>query len=400
MAITRLTDFITVATSKWTYGDSAFKYEGEVNQDHDTIYPLMVMTPPTSRMPDIYEGWEHYNVEMEFYNTYQTAAKNAVTLQQRWDNLQDLALEWLDNVLIEYSGGVIPNISTSSPTPTQVYIDKESLRIDRIKNDKNDKLCRITMSFDMRMFTRCFTPKSVYPNTISDLVVWLAADSNVTFNIPTKKSSAWGDKSGQSNSVSQSTTANQPLRYGYDGAADKSMISFNGTSQYFTSNNNAPITGNDFTIFSVYKYSDLNNANQRIFTVWEATDRINFGLTNNGRIYFKCKDDLGFNGQAISDVTQTMDSFNIAMGQVENIVGGSNINVQYNEESIVTTFVANFNNNTGFDDAVFDIGFVSSGAADNYFKGDLCEFLVYNKALSTDEASQVRDYLNNKYKIY
>ena len=48
MAITRLTDFVTVATSKWTYGDSAFKYEGEVNQDHDTIYPLMIMTPPRS----------------------------------------------------------------------------------------------------------------------------------------------------------------------------------------------------------------------------------------------------------------------------------------------------------------------------------------------------------------
>ena len=130
MAITRLTDFVTVATSKWTYGDSAFKYEGEVNQDHDTIYPLMIMTPPSSRMPDIYEGFEHYNVEMEFYNTYQTAAQNAVTLQQRWDNLQDLALEWLDNVLIEYSGGVIVNQTPNKPpTPTQVYIDKESLNV-------------------------------------------------------------------------------------------------------------------------------------------------------------------------------------------------------------------------------------------------------------------------------
>ena len=85
MAATRLTDIITVFDSKWTYGDVKFGYEGEVNQDHDTIYPLMIMTPPTSRMPDIYEGWEHYNVEMEFYNTYQTATQNAVTLQQRWD---------------------------------------------------------------------------------------------------------------------------------------------------------------------------------------------------------------------------------------------------------------------------------------------------------------------------
>ena len=402
MAITRLTDFITVATNKWTYGDSAFKYEGEVNQDHDTIYPLMVMTPPTSRMPDIYEGWEHYNVEMEFYNLYQTAAQNAVTLQQRWDNLQDLAMEWLDQVLINYSGGAISSPSTSSPTPTQVYIDKESLRIDRIKNNKNDKLCRITMSFDMRMFTRCFTPKSVYPNNISDLVVWLSADSNVTFNRATKRSSAWVDKSGQSNSVAQATTENQPLRYSYDGAADKSMISFNGTSDYFTSNNNAPITANDFTAFAVYKYHDLDNTSQRIFTVKETgTDRLNFGMDSQGKIFLKGIDDLGFSGTVVSGVGEGMHSFAIAMGQFEKITGGSNISVQYNANPINTVFAANFNNNnTGFDDAVFNLGFIDSGGPQNYFKGDFCELLVYNKALTPTEATKVREYLNNKYKIY
>jgi hypothetical protein len=401
MAITRLTDFITVATSKWTYGDSAFKYEGEVNQDHDTIYPLMVMIPPTSRMPDIYEGWEHYNVEMEFYNSYQTAAQNAVTLQQRWDNLQDLAMEWLDQVLINYSGGALPNPSTSSPTPTQVYIDKESLQIDRIKNDKNDKLCRITMRFDMRMFTRCFTPQSSYPNDVSDLVVWLSADSNVTFNIPTKKVSSWTDRSGQSNSVAQATSSKQPLRYGYDGAADKSRINFNGTSQHFTSDNNAPITANDFTVFAVFKYDNLTNNAQKIFTVKETVDRLNFGINNQGRVFLKGKDDVGFTGEVTSGATEKMDTFNIAMGQFEKITGGTNINVQWNKNAMQTTFVANFNNNnTGFDDAVFNIGFIDNGTADNYFTGDLCELIVYNKALNTSEADEVRNYLNNKYKIY
>ena len=31
MAITRLTDIITVFDSKWTYGDVKFGYDGEVN---------------------------------------------------------------------------------------------------------------------------------------------------------------------------------------------------------------------------------------------------------------------------------------------------------------------------------------------------------------------------------
>lgn len=399
MAITRLTDFVTVATSKWTYGDSAFKYEGEVNQDHDTIYPLMIMTPPSSRMPDIYEGWEHYNVEMEFYNTYQTAAQNAVTLQQRWDNLQDLALEWLDNVLINYSGGTIPNVSTSSPTPTQVYIDKESLRLDRVKNDKNDKLCRITMSFDMRMFTRCFTPKSVYPNTISDLVVWLSADSNVTFNIPTKKSSSWLDKSGQSNSVAQSTVSSQPLRYGYDGASDKSMISFNGTSDYLVSDNNCPLTGNDLTIFYVGKSNALTAGVQRVIGYRDLggpIDRLNLGVSTIGRVFFKAQDELGNNAQLLSSGSDLGTDWHICMARIKN----DDFFLQYNDSAVVTINVPSYSNPNGFNLAPFRVGFIESGAVGDYWNGGIQEVLIYNKSLSTDETSQVTRYLNNKYKIY
>jgi len=399
MAITRLTDFVTVATSKWTYGDSAFKYEGEVNQDHDTIYPLMIMTPPSSRMPDIYEGWEHYNVEMEFYNTYQTAAQNAVTLQQRWDNLQDLALEWLDKVLINYSGGTIPNVSTSSPTPTQVYIDKESLRLDRVKNDKNDKLCRITMNFDMRMFTRCFTPKSVYPNTISDLSVWLKADSGVTFNIPNKRSSLWGDQSLQSNDVSQLTELGKPLRYGYDGASDKSKITFNGTSQYFESNNNMPITGNNFSIFYVAKCEQLpTTVLQNIISYKDSTDddRLHIGVEPLGRIKFKVIDDNGNVAEVISDASELATSYHILSSRVHN----HKLHLQYNNNTEIDANFPSYSNNDGFNVAPFRIGHVLDGVADTHFNGDIQEIIIYNKYLDNNERDMVTNYLNNKYKIY
>mgnify|MGYP003633405758 FL=1 len=68
MAITRLTDIITVFKSKWTYGDVRFGYEGEVNQEHDTIYPLMLIQPPSSIIPLIYDGREEYEFEINFYN--------------------------------------------------------------------------------------------------------------------------------------------------------------------------------------------------------------------------------------------------------------------------------------------------------------------------------------------
>ena len=413
MAITRLTDFITVATSKWTYGDSAFKYEGEVNQDHDTIYPLMIMTPPTSRMPDIYEGWEHYNVEMEFYNTYQTAAQNAVTLQLRWDNLQDLALEWLDNVLINYSGGVILNVSTSSPTPTQVYIDKESLQIERIKNNKNDKLCRITMRFDMRMFTRCFTPKSVYPNTISDLVVWLRADSNVTFDIPTKKVSTWGDSSVNSNNVSQSSSARQPFRYSYSPSSpitpsgdylDKTRITFptpvTGVQpQYhFISDTFAPITGNDFTIFSVVNCTTSPTVPIRSFYGYTdvttgAKMEIGQGVGNN---FTSNIVDGSINDITVTAPVTNIESDNIMVSKLNE----ETLSVQVNDGNPISNTTAGFNATGLFSKTNFSIGGLIGLGEGNWSEIDSPEILVYNKALSTTETNQVLDYLNNKYKIY
>jgi hypothetical protein len=398
MAITRLTDFVTVATSKWTYGDSAFKYEGEVNQDHDTIYPLMIMTPPSSRMPDIYEGFEHYNVEMEFYNTYQTAAQNAVTLQQRWDNLQDLALEWLDKVLINYSGGTILNVSTSSPTPTQVYIDKESLRLERIKNNKNDKLCKITMTFDMRMFTRCFTPKSVYPNTINKLALWLKADSGVTFSIPTKKISAWADQSIVGSDVSESTSIMQPLRYGYDGPSDKAQIVFDGTDDNMDSNALAPFSG-EMSFFFVSRTNQPANSSQVIFSMNRGDTTTFTAAYELNKIKVNALGSGNLVGNSII-VPDGVDEWNIAYCQLkENTPTDYSIIISINggtESELSGLF-----QNTDYTTAGFQIGCTKvSGNNKSYLNGNLAEVIGYDKAINSDEKSQVLNYLNNKYKIY
>tara|TARA_R110000822_G_scaffold74156_2_gene178277 strand:+ start:240 stop:1448 length:1209 start_codon:yes stop_codon:yes gene_type:complete len=402
MAITRLTDFVTVATSKWTYGDSAFKYEGEVNQDHDTIYPLMIMTPPSSRMPDIYEGWEHYNVEMEFYNTYQTAAQNAVTLQQRWDNLQDLALEWLDKVLINYSGGTIPNVSTLSPTPTQVYIDKESLRLDRVKNDKNDKLCRITMNFDMRMFTRCFTPKSVYPDTISKLGLWMKSDSNVTFNIPTKKVSSWKGMSPTSSIVTQADTTKQALRYGYDGPQDKSQIVFSG-SDSFNSSNNMPLgQDGEMSLFFVVRNITNETTSKYVFSSWRVDNyviRISVTPLNIVAQFINNGTTIEYNKPIIT----TNGDWFIFYVQLKNIAGPEYsivISENNTDEVISGAEPLGLLDWTAFPSFQIGCSTLSTNTSYEPYHGDISEVIGYNKAINSDEKSQVLNYLNNKYKIY
>ncbi len=389
MAITRLTDIITVFDSKWTYGDVKFGYDGEVNQDHDTQYPLMLVNPPESIMPVVYDGREEYSFEINFYNLYSQAAQSVVTLQKRWDNLQDLSNEWLDMVLKNYQDVTV-----------EAYLNDESIEIERIKDTKNDKLVQIKLVFTMSAFTKCFRPVSNYPSDFTDLVVWLRADSGVTFDIPTKRVSDWSDSSGTNNNMAQTTAANQPLREGYGGQNDKAYFSFNGTTDYLVSDNNCPITGNDFSIFYVGRVSALMTGTQRAIgyrdSVGGGSDRLNFGIEPTGRLYFKAKDDSGVNAQLLGHHLDLGTESHIGYAAIKD----TDFYLQYNDRNASTINVPLYSNTDGFNLAPFRVGFIEAGVVGDYWNGDIQEVIVYNRALSESEIADVRGYLNLKYKIY
>ena len=71
----RLSDLVSVMETKWAFGDSEFAYTFEVNESHNTQYPYMLINPPESSIPEIYNGWEEYDFEIDFFNLYQTAAQ-------------------------------------------------------------------------------------------------------------------------------------------------------------------------------------------------------------------------------------------------------------------------------------------------------------------------------------
>ena len=378
MAITRLTDIITVFDSKWTYGDVKFGYDGEVNQDHDTQYPLMLVNPPESIMPVVYDGREEYSFEINFYNLYSQAAQSVVTLQKRWDNLQDLSNEWLDMVLKNYQDVTV-----------EAYLNDESIEIERIKDTKNDKLVQIKLVFTMSAFTKCFRPVSSYPSDFADLAVWLRADSGVTFDIPTKRVSAWADGSGNSNDVAQATKANQPLRNGYGGVNDKEYIEFDGTNDSFVSNGNSPI-GEDFTIFEVSKIDGATNA---LFGYERSGVSISLGLSVN-EFY-----------ASVSDGLNLMTTKTLVDNRFTNHIGilkkhNKRIDLQYYDaaNSILTDNTnAGFDHNQTFNQNTFSVGSYSGG---QFLDGNASELIIYNRALSDTEIADVRGYLNLKYKIY
>ena len=378
MAITRLTDIITVFDSKWTYGDVKFGYESEVNQDHDTQYPLMLVEPPESTIPVVYSGREEYTFEINFYNLYSQDAQSAVTLQKRWDNLQDLANEWLDMFLKNYQDGVVTG-----------FLEGEDVSVERVKEVANDQLIQIRMTFTWKVFSKCFRPQSVYPTDIANLVTWLRADSGLTFDIPTKRISAWADYSGSNNGLVQATKTKQPLRYTYDGANDKSRVEFNGTTDYFDSVNNIPITS-DFTIFQVSKNS--GNASSDILSYSNAGKIIKLSYAANSELVAQVSD-----GTTLIDVTLTSSNasnYHIGTYKLHN----KRLYVDYDSlGSSLSTSVQEsaYDNSTTFNDAVYTIS-----SATSPINANLQEFIIFNASLDDYTIGQIKSYLNKKYNIY
>ena len=379
MAITRLTDIITVFDSKWTYGDVKFGYESEVNQDHDTKYPLMLVEPPESTIPVVYNGREEYTFEINFYNLYSQAAQSVVTLQKRWDNLQDLANEWLDFVLKYYQD-----------TTVEAYLNDESIEIERVKEVANDRLVQIKLTFTMSAFTKCFRPVSHYPSDFADLKVWLKSDSGATFDIASKRVSAWADQSGNSNSVAQATAANQPLRYGYDGINDKAYLKFDGTNDSFISNNNSPIT-TEFTIFEVSK---ITNASGVVFGYTKVDSKIKMGLNSSNQYAVHVSDDAGVEATTRTG-SDNKDDAHIAILKKS----GTRVTLEYYDASTSHTssdIQGAFDTADTFNGEKFTVGLHAS----HYLNGEFNELIIFNRALTDVEIADVKGYLNLKYKIY
>ena len=74
--------------------------------------------------------------------------------------------------------------------------------------------------------------------------------------------------------------------------------------------------------------------------------------------------------------------------------------LQYNNNTEVHQNFAHFNNSDGFAEAPFRVGHILDGAADTYLNGEVQEIIIYNRYVSNEERNEIRDYLNNKYRIY
>jgi hypothetical protein len=399
MPIIRLTDVVATMKDKWTYGDKFFGYTDEFNDNHNTQYPSLLITPPDSVYPEATprNGWEEYSFEIYFSDLYNRTQQQNELIEQRWDNLQDLANEWLDLFLKSYMG-------IQAGKTTISYLTDGSLTIERKKEVANDQLLQLKMNFSWKIFSKCFAPVSNYPNQISGLTSWLRADSNVTFSIPTKKVSAVGDGSGNSNGVAQATSSNQPLRYTYGGGElDKTMFTFD--SDVLVSDNNFVTTGqDDFSIFEVSKINAVSNA---VFGYYYLADGsyIEMGTNAAGNYEVSVSDGT----TTLLKNTGTVDTGKYHIASLRKAGTTIDFNFYDSLSSIASLDTdAAFAVATSFEQDKFRIGCTQTTdglippAAINtkYLDGDFQEVIIYDRKLTDAETAQVVDYLNKKYRIY
>ena len=391
MAI-KLTDVVTVMKSKWTYGDKFFGYTEEFNDNHNTQYPSLLITPPTSVFPEVglNNGWENYTFEVYFSDLYNRTAQQNEAIDQRWENLQDLGTEWLDNFLKYYQAFA----------PILAFLEDESVTVERNKEEANDQLIQIKMTFTWRVLSKCFRPQSTYPNQLSGLVSWLRADSNITFDIPTKRVSVVGDGSGNSNGANQGTTSLQPLRYSYNGASDKTTLNFNATNSNILISDNNFITGAPTELeFSIFEVSKINAVSNASVGYYYATDGsfIEMGTNAGGNYEVSVGD--GTSLMTVNTGTVNTGTHHIAALRKTS----QTIHFDYHDSANSISNLQNTNPvfvlGTSFQNNKFTVGGTQKSAT-RYLDGDLQEVIMYDKKLNDFDTAKVIDYLNKKYRIY
>lgn len=271
---------------------------------------------------------------------------------------------------------------------------------------------------------------SVDPASIPDLFLWLKADAGVTYD-GSNLVSAWADQSGNGNNATAAVGYEPTYQNAGTSAVGYDSIYFNPAGSYDIDYDALTIPGTPFdavtdcTIFVVARQLVAGPyANGQFFGQTgggnNCPDSARRKLQMTGGYMFLQGCDGDYNGGVdpnIGESYYTDFPFTLYGIRPDSATG---------DAKITTIFNSNWNRDDGggpiavnagrYDytgtlnrglieafgvpsgvDVMIGSGF--SGGAENH-KGEICEIVFYDRALSDTEFNQVIDYLNNKYSVY
>lgn len=236
--------------------------------------------------------------------------------------------------------------------------------------------------------------ESFDPSVISGLQIWVKADAGITLN--SGNVSIWANQSnsGSSYNFTQSASTAQPL-YVQNGINGLPSVRFNGTNQTLYQSVNRIYTAGQLTFFVCMKIENTGLLSVLGSQFFErdinGSGAIMYGLYGQSSGYAVTGYDHGGEQVVVSN-NLTIDKWYIISNQ--------NINGQ---SSVFYRNGVNIGTANGSDSNIFqNIGSSRNytNTMDMFLNGDISEILIYNAALSSNNITNVNNYLNAKYGIY
>lgn len=218
------------------------------------------------------------------------------------------------------------------------------------------------------------------PTDLDGLQLWLDAADTATIADSSGSVSQWDDKSGLGNNAAQGTGANQPTT-ALDTINGKNVIDFDGTTDFFDLTSDVTLTA-DYSVFIVSNTDDT--ASDRFFLGDDGTS-IKIGISNTGALFVRVLN------AGSSDTTETFSSGNSILYITRN--AANKVDQGFNGEALNRLYsdVAQSGTTT--------IGRIGVDNASLFWDGNIAEVIIYNRALTSAERSDVEKQLALKWGI-
>lgn len=391
MAFKRLRELRDRFEQQWINGGFIFGYENEVNENHNNDYPLLVVLPPTSELPET-EGSSKEDYAFECLIVKPYLQNHTGSLDVVLSLLEQEALTWLQRVLDSY-------------TNKEVILSPDSISVEREKELYNDKLIQVRLTFTLNAFSHHFSHYDEV--SISDLSprVWLRSDLGVKTQMfgGNEVVTRWKDQSGNSNDFIQSNSTKQPSYEYEDTTNGYPYLSFDGTDDFLQCVNNG-ISANgrgiahEHTIFLVTKV-EQDATNGYVLTKDSKS-------TNLPRFIIESRNTGSFNvlnstySDDDTDVIQTTgtdDLSDIAVYAVK--FHNKQVKVFRNGTQVQHDQANHFDDFDNYNNArAMVIGADEEGSG-RFLEFNMQEMIIFNDDLTEEQVKQVSTHLQHKYNI-
>jgi hypothetical protein len=229
-------------------------------------------------------------------------------------------------------------------------------------------------------------PPGFVPTQLSGCTLWLRGDLGVTLNGATV--SAWGDQSGNASHFTQGTAAAQPTYEAAGGPLSTPDLLFDGSNDFLAGPLAfALVTANAWTAFAVFRATSIatNAADSAAYnnTGLLADVAGDWGLLLRSTPYVQA---YGWDGN--SDVA----SVTIATGT------WTMVDARHDTGSLVARTHDQAEVSAAHGDTLTPgVTNLGRGYTTNFYNGRVAEVIVYSRALTSSERTQVRSYLGGRY---